>query len=60
MGVYVNRRDNLYPLTRLLHMLDFQIFGPVEGMHHWANVILHAVSSLLLFALLKRMTGVCW
>ena len=51
---------NWFPLTWLSHMLDCQLFGLDAGLHHWTNVILHAISTLLLFGLLKRMTGARW
>lgn len=52
--------SNWFPLTWLSHMLDFQLFGADAGWHHLTNVLIHAVSSVLLFALLKRMTDRMW
>jgi protein O-mannosyl-transferase len=52
--------SNWFPLTWFSHMLDFQLFGMDAGWHHLVNVLIHAVSSVLLFALLKRMTGAKW
>jgi hypothetical protein len=51
--------DNAYwhPLTWLSHMVDCQLFGLNAGMHHLINLILHISSSLLLFYVLKRITG---
>ncbi len=51
---------NWHPLTWLSHMLDVQIFGMAPGWHHLTNVALHAATSLLLFALLVRITGAVW
>lgn len=51
---------NWFPVTWLSHMLDFQLFGADSGWHHVANLMIHAVSALLLFALLRRMTGRLW
>jgi tetratricopeptide (TPR) repeat protein len=51
---------NWFPLTRLSHMLDYQIFGMASGGHHLINVLLHATSVLLLFAFLQRATGRQW
>jgi hypothetical protein len=48
---------NWHPLTWLSHMADCQCFGLRLGRHHAVNVALHAASALLLFWLLKRMTG---
>jgi len=52
--------SNWFPLTRLSHMLDCQLFGLDAGRHHWTNLLLHAASSLLLFAILKRITRARW
>jgi len=49
-----------HPLTWLSHMLDYQLFGLKSGMHHLMNLLLHMASSLLLFFVLKRMTGSLW
>jgi hypothetical protein len=38
-------------------MLDFQIFGLNSGGHHFTNVLLHALSTVLLLHVLFRMTG---
>jgi tetratricopeptide (TPR) repeat protein len=51
---------NWLPLTRLSHMLDAQLFGLSSGFHHLINVLLHALSTLLLFAVLQRTTGALW
>jgi tetratricopeptide (TPR) repeat protein len=55
-----NRDGNWFPLTWLSHMLVYQFFGPQSGFHHLANVLLHILSTLLLFALFRRMTGSSW
>jgi protein O-mannosyl-transferase len=51
---------NWYPLTRLSHMLDSQLFGMRGGPHHLSNVLWHVLGSLLLFAFLSRATGTLW
>jgi tetratricopeptide (TPR) repeat protein len=48
---------NWHPLTWLSHMLDAQLFGTNFGLHHGTSVLLHAVTSVLLFLTLRRMTG---
>ena len=48
---------NWHPVTMLSHMLDAQIFGLWAGGHHLTNLLLHAANSLLLFALIHRLTG---
>src|SRR5438045_1678148 len=52
--------SNWHPLTWLSHMLDCQIFGLHPRGHHLVNLALHAANTLLLFALLRRWTGVTW
>jgi tetratricopeptide (TPR) repeat protein len=52
--------SNWHPLTWLSHELDCQIYGLRAGGHHVTNLLLHIVNSLLLFALLKRLTGAFW
>jgi tetratricopeptide (TPR) repeat protein len=49
-----------HPVTWLSHMLDCQLFGLNPGMHHLMNLIIHLANSLLLFLILKRMTGSLW
>ena len=51
---------NWFPLTRLSHMLDAQIFGLRSGAHHLMNVGLDALAAMFLFAFLKRATGARW
>jgi tetratricopeptide (TPR) repeat protein len=51
---------NWHPLTTISHMLDYQVWGLRAGGHHATNVILHTIAVLLLFSLLKRMTGAVW
>jgi protein O-mannosyl-transferase len=51
---------NWHPLTTLSHMLDCQLFGLKAGGHHFTNVLLHSVAVVLLFLLLKQMTGAFW
>jgi tetratricopeptide (TPR) repeat protein len=48
---------NWHPLTWLSHMLDVEMFGLNPLGHHAANLLLHTLNSVLLCALLHRMTG---
>jgi tetratricopeptide (TPR) repeat protein len=48
------------PLTWLSQMLNCQLFGPDPGWMHLVNVLLHLANMLLLFAVLKKMTGSPW
>ncbi|MBA4150691.1 MAG: tetratricopeptide repeat protein [Verrucomicrobia bacterium] len=52
--------SNWHPLTWLSHMLDCQLFGLNPGKHHLTSVFLHAGSAILLFLLLRKMTGSVW
>ncbi len=51
---------NWHPLTWLSLMLDCQLFGPNPGGIHLINVLLHLANTLLLFMVLKKMTGSLW
>jgi len=51
---------NWHPLTWLSHMLDCQLYGLRPGAHHLTNVLLHTANTLLLFALLRGMSGALW
>jgi len=51
---------NWFPVTRLSHMLDVQLFGLRSGWHHLVNVLIHALAALLLFAFLNRATQARW
>ncbi len=54
---------NWHPLTWLSLMLDCQLSlpgGPNPGWIHLMNVLLHLINTLLLFTVLKKMTGSLW
>jgi len=51
---------NWHPLTWLSHMLDVQVYGLSPGGHHLTNVLLHMATAILLFLVLRRMTGAVW
>ena len=51
---------NWFPLTWLSHMLDVQLFGLNASGHHVTSVLLHALSTALLFLVLHKMTGMMW
>jgi len=51
---------NWFPLTCLSHMLDCQLFGLDPGRQHLTNVCFHVLASLLLFAVLRRITSATW
>jgi len=45
------------PVTQLSHMLDCELFGLNAGRHHLTSLLFHIANTLLLFAVLKRITG---
>ena len=49
-----------HPLTTLSHMADCQIFGLKPAGHHLINVLLHNIAAVLLFLVLRAMTGTLW
>ena len=52
--------SNWHPLTWLSHMLDVELFGRAPTGPHCVNLALHVANTLLLFLLLRRMTGAHW
>ena len=49
-----------HPLTMLSHMLDCEMFGLNSAGHHLTSLLLHIANTLLLFWVLKDMTGAVW
>jgi tetratricopeptide (TPR) repeat protein len=49
-----------YPLTWISRMVDVQLYGMNAGGHHSTNVLLHTATVILLFLVLRRMTGRVW
>ncbi len=52
--------SNWHPLTWLSHMLDCELFGLNPHWHHLTNLLLHIMSTVLLFWMLKRATSLVW
>jgi tetratricopeptide (TPR) repeat protein len=48
---------NWHPLTWLSHMLDWRCYGKNAGLHHLTNVFFHVANTILLFLLLRKLTG---
>ena len=48
------------PLIWLSLMFDYQLYGMNAGGYHVTNLILHILSTLLLFWLFNPMTGSIW
>ena len=51
---------NWHPLTWLSHILDVEWFGLNPAGHHFTSLLLHAGNVVLLFRLLKGLTGALW
>ena len=51
---------NWHPLTWVSHMADVQCYGLNPSGHHLTNVLLHIATAILLFLLLRQMTGAVW
>jgi tetratricopeptide (TPR) repeat protein len=49
-----------HPITSLSHLLDCQLFGLNPSLHHLTSLLFHIASTLVLFGILKRMTGAIW
>ena len=52
--------SNWHPLTWMSHMLDYQLYGMKAGGHHATNVVFHIANTVLVFILLREMTGALW
>jgi tetratricopeptide (TPR) repeat protein len=51
---------NWHPLTWLSIMLDYELFGVNAGWHHLMSAIIHAINTIMLFVVFKRMTKSFW
>ncbi len=52
--------SNWHPVTWISHMADCQLFGLQPWGHHLTSVLIHAVNAVILFLLLRQMTGLLW
>jgi len=51
---------NWHPLTWISHTIDYSLFGMNAGGHHAVSLLFHLANVLLLFVVLRRMTGSIW
>ena len=51
---------NWHPLTWISYMVDYELFSLNPSGYHIHNLILHILNTLLLFLLLRQMTGELW
>lgn len=54
------QNGNWHPLTWLSHMLDADLFGSTPAGPHALNLLLHVANTVLLFRLLRDLTGAHW
>jgi tetratricopeptide (TPR) repeat protein len=52
--------NHWHPLTWLSLQFDVGLFGPVPWGFHLTNLLLHTANVLLLFVVLRQMTGAVW
>jgi len=49
-----------HPLTVLSFLFEYQLFGLNAGGYHWMSVIFHLLNTVMLFGLMRSMTGAVW
>ncbi len=49
-----------HPLTTLSYLVDYELFGLNSLWHHLVNLLFHLANTVLLFWVLKRLTGAVW
>ena len=52
--------SNWHPLTWISHAADIQLFGLNAGGHHLTSLVIHCCNGVLLFLLLRSITGAFW
>ncbi len=52
--------SNWHPLTWLAHTVDYTLWGDWAGGHLLGNVLLHLITTLLVFVFFKRYGGTFW
>jgi tetratricopeptide (TPR) repeat protein len=52
--------SNWHPLTWVSHMTDWTLFGDDPRGHHAVSLLWHALNAVLVFLLLRRLTGGFW
>jgi protein O-mannosyl-transferase len=53
-------QGNWHPLTWMSHLIDSTVFGMNPVGHHLVSVGFHIANVILLFLILKKMTGAIW
>lgn len=57
---FYNEHWSWHPITWLSHMADCDMFGVEPRGHHLMNVAFHIANTLILFGVLRMMTGSFW
>ena len=52
--------DNWHPVTWISHLLDWTLFQGDAGRAHMVNVAVHVANAVVLFVLLRSLTGLVW
>ncbi|MFH1371265.1 MAG: tetratricopeptide repeat protein [Planctomycetota bacterium] len=52
--------SNWHPLTWISHIIDYAVFGANPAGHHLVSVGFHIANVILLFLILRKMTGAFW
>jgi len=52
--------SNWHPVTWFSHMIDTAVFALEPGGHHFINLLFHLANTVLLFQLLRKITGARW
>ena len=61
LAVFTERHvESSSPLSCLSHVLVWHLFGHGAAVHHLTNLVLYAASAVLLFLVLRAMTGRLW
>lgn len=55
-----NDAGHWQPLTWLSHLLDVQLYGLDPASHHFTTLLIHIANTILLFLLLRGLTGALW
>src|SRR5262245_36066976 len=56
-ALFSTQAANWHPLTWVSHMLDCQVYGLSPQGHHLTNLVFHCANTLLVFLVLRGMTG---
>ncbi len=57
---FTGHADYWHPLTWLSHMLDWELYDQIGFGHHLTNTVWHALNTVLVFLVFRRLTGTFW